>query len=47
MLGLLEHLFGCVLQDEFEECISMLLTKGAAARRRMLDGSSDSTSNDQ
>ncbi len=36
IVGLIEHVFGCVLQDDFEEAISLLLRKAAAARRRIL-----------
>jgi hypothetical protein len=35
MLGLISHLFGCVLQDHFVEAISLLLKKSAIARRRL------------
>ncbi|MCL4180061.1 MAG: hypothetical protein KJ072_20230 [Verrucomicrobia bacterium] len=35
MLGLISHLFGCVLQDHFVDAISLLLKKSAIARRRL------------
>ena len=34
MLGLISQLFGCVLQDDFERAITLLL-RGAEAQRRI------------
>lgn len=35
MLGLISHLFGCVLQDDFQAAITRLLSMGAEAQCRM------------
>jgi len=35
MLGLISHLFGCVLQDDYQAAITRLLSMGAEAQRRM------------
>ncbi|MCL4181633.1 MAG: hypothetical protein KJ072_28335 [Verrucomicrobia bacterium] len=35
MLGLISHVFGCVLHDHFVDVISLLLKKSAIARRQL------------
>jgi len=38
MLGIIGTLCGCVLQDDFEKSIALLLRRGAAAQRRLQGG---------
>lgn len=46
ILGLIAHVFGCVLQDDFAGAISLLVRKASAARRRLRSSAAHQSTDD-